>query len=63
MNTAFVFLVIVLLIIANGFFVVSEMAIVSSRKSKLQQLSDEGNTGANPSRSLRRRHYGRDSGP
>jgi putative hemolysin len=47
MNTAFVFLVIVLLIIANGFFVVSEMAIVSSRKSKLQQLSDEGNTGAN----------------
>ncbi|MGD0952693.1 MAG: CNNM domain-containing protein, partial [Methanotrichaceae archaeon] len=46
MNTAFVFFVIVLLIIANGFFVVSEMAIVSSRKSKLQQLSDEGNTGA-----------------
>lgn len=47
MNTTFVFLVIVLLIIANGFFVISEMAIVSARKSKLQQLSDEGNTGAN----------------
>jgi putative hemolysin len=46
MTTTFVFLVIVLLIIANGFFVLSEMAIVSSRKSRLQQLAGEGNTGA-----------------
>jgi putative hemolysin len=46
MTTTFVFLVIVLLILANGFFVVSEMAIVSARKSRLQQLADEGNTGA-----------------
>jgi len=45
-TTMFIFLVIVLLIIADGFFVVSEMAIVSARKSKLQQLSDEGDTGA-----------------
>ena len=52
MNTTFVFLVIVLLIIANGFFVVSEMAIVSSRKSKLQQMSDEGDTGAKMALSL-----------
>ena len=46
MTTMFVFLVIVLLIIANGFFVVSEMAMVSARKSRLQQLANEGNTGA-----------------
>ena len=46
MTTTFVFLVIVLLIIANGFFVGSEMAIVSARKSRLHQLADEGNTGA-----------------
>jgi putative hemolysin len=46
MTTTFVFLVIVLLIIANGFFVVSEMAIVSARKSRLQQLANEGSTGA-----------------
>lgn len=46
MTATFVFLIIILLIIANGFFVVSEMAIVSARKSKLQQLADEGNTGA-----------------
>jgi putative hemolysin len=46
MTTMFVFLVIVLLIIANAFFVLSEMAIVSARKSRLQQLAEEGNTGA-----------------
>jgi putative hemolysin len=46
MTTTFIFLVIVLLILANGFFVLSEMSIVSSRKSKLQQLADDGNIGA-----------------
>lgn len=46
MTATFVFLIIILLIIANGFFVVSEMAIVSARKSRLQQLADEGNKGA-----------------
>jgi putative hemolysin len=52
MTTTFVFLVILLLIIANGFFVVSEMSIVSSRKSRLQQLADEGNTGSKMALSL-----------
>lgn len=46
MTATFVFLIIILLIIANGFFVVSEMAIVSARKSRLRQLADEGNNGA-----------------
>lgn len=52
MTTTFVLLVIVLLIIANGFFVVSEMAIISARKSRLQQLADEGNNGASIALSL-----------
>jgi putative hemolysin len=42
----FEFLVIILLVLANGFFVISEMSIVSSRKSRLQQLAAEGNKGA-----------------
>jgi putative hemolysin len=56
MTTTFVFLVILLLIIANGFFVVSEMAIVSARKSRLQQLADEGNTGAKIASNLSNTH-------
>ena len=35
-------LIIMVLIIANGFLVISEMSIVSSRKSKLQQMAEEG---------------------
>ena len=35
-----------LLIILNGVFVMSEMAIVSARKARLQQLSDGGRKGA-----------------
>jgi len=42
----FEFLVIILLVIANGFFVVSRMSIISSRKSRLRQLAEEGNKGA-----------------
>ncbi len=42
----FEFLIIILLVLANGFFVISEMSIVSSRKSRLQQLAAEGNKGA-----------------
>ncbi|MCK8601531.1 hemolysin family protein [Desulfoferrobacter suflitae] len=36
-------LVILLLIIANGFFSMSEIAVISARKARLQQWSEEGN--------------------
>ena len=39
-------LVIVLLIVVNGIFVMAEMAVVSSRKPRLQQFSNEGSAGA-----------------
>ncbi|MDX2245417.1 MAG: hemolysin family protein [Bacteroidia bacterium] len=39
-------LIILILLILNGLFAMSEIALVSSRKSKLQQKADEGSTGA-----------------
>ncbi|MBA3581876.1 MAG: HlyC/CorC family transporter [Gammaproteobacteria bacterium] len=36
-------LILVLLIVINGLFAMSEMAVVSSRKARLQRLIDEGN--------------------
>jgi len=42
----------VLLILVNGVFAMSEMAVVSSRKSRLQNLSDDGSLGANAALSL-----------
>jgi putative hemolysin len=39
-------LVIVLLIVINGIFVMAEMAVVSSRKPRLQQLANEASGGA-----------------
>jgi putative hemolysin len=39
-------LVIVLLILVNGIFVMAEMAMVSSRKPRLQQFANEGSSGA-----------------
>src|SRR3954470_5005819 len=38
--------VIVLLVIFNGIFVMAEMAVVSSRKPRLQQFANEGSQGA-----------------
>jgi putative hemolysin len=38
--------IILLLIIINGIFVMSEIALVSSRKARLQQLASEGDEGA-----------------
>ena len=38
--------IIVVLILANGFFAASEIAVVSSRKGRLQQRAEEGNRGA-----------------
>ncbi|WP_374243118.1 hemolysin family protein [Zoogloea sp.] len=39
-------LLIVLLILLNGVFAMSEMAVVSSRKARLQNLADDGSLGA-----------------
>jgi len=39
-------LFIVLLVLVNGIFAMSEMAVVSARKARLQQRTDEGNSGA-----------------
>ena len=43
---AFEILLIVLLVLANGVFAMSEMAIVSARKARLQKLANEGNAKA-----------------
>lgn len=39
-------LVLLVLFLINGFFSMSEMAVVASRKARLQQLADEGRAGA-----------------
>ena len=38
--------VLLFLFLVNGFFSMSEMAVVSSRKARLQQLHDEGEASA-----------------
>src|SRR5947207_5703082 len=38
--------VILLLVVVNGVFVMAEMAVVSSRKPRLQQFANEGSSGA-----------------
>jgi putative hemolysin len=45
-NVAFQIAVIVLLILLNGFFAMSETALVSSRKTRLRQRAEEGDRGA-----------------
>lgn len=42
MSTTSEILVILLLILANGLFAMSEMAVVSARKTRLQQLANQG---------------------
>lgn len=39
-------IILLALIVLNGLFAMSEMAVVSSRKARLQQLADEGSGGA-----------------
>ena len=39
-------LVILLLILLNGFFALSEMALVSAKRSRLQAAAEQGRTGA-----------------
>jgi len=45
-SVAIEILFIALLVIANGIFAMSEMAVVSARKVRLQQRADEGDNGA-----------------
>ena len=45
-NILFEVTAIILLIIANGIFATSEMAIVAARKSRLKDWVERGNTGA-----------------
>ena len=45
-NVALQIAVIVLLILLNGFFAMSETALVSSRKARLRQRAEEGARGA-----------------
>jgi len=45
-------LAIFLLVLANGFFALSEFSVIASRKSKLQQQTDEGMRGAKAAKKL-----------
>lgn len=45
-STAIEILIIVLMVLANGLFAMSEIAIVSSRKARLQQRAEHGDEGA-----------------
>ncbi|MBI5930014.1 MAG: HlyC/CorC family transporter [Chloroflexi bacterium] len=45
-NIAIEILIILLLIMANGLLAMSEAAIISARKARLERLSDEGHAGA-----------------
>src|SRR4051812_27155834 len=44
--TALLLIAVVLLVLANGFFVAAEFALVRSRRSKLEELAGEGRAGA-----------------
>ncbi|KPL91971.1 hemolysin family protein [Levilinea saccharolytica] len=46
MPTAFEILILLLLILANGLFAMTEIAVVSSRKARLQQMAEDGSAGA-----------------
>jgi len=46
MSYTFEIVTIIVLIILNGIFAMSEFALVSSKRPRLKQLAEEGNTGA-----------------
>lgn len=50
------FLILFVLIILNGLFAMSEMSVVSSRKTRLQQYADEGNVNAATALELSQNH-------
>lgn len=45
-NTSYRLLILAVIIAANGFFAASETALLSTRKSRLRQLAESGNVGA-----------------
>jgi putative hemolysin len=45
-NYGFRFLLVALIVAANGFFAAAEVSLLSSRRSRLQQLADDGDLGA-----------------
>ncbi len=49
-------LILLLLILLNGVFAMSEMSVVSARKSRLQQWVDEGRSGASAALALANEH-------
>jgi len=51
-SVVFEVLIILLLVVANGAFAMSEIAVISARKARLQQLVDEGAAGARIALSL-----------
>ncbi|AFV22481.1 hemolysin [Methanolobus psychrophilus R15] len=46
MSYTFEIVIVAILILLNGIFAMSEFALVSSKKTRLKKMSDEGNTGA-----------------
>src|SRR4051812_16130379 len=44
--TALLLIAVVLLVLANGFFVAAEIALVRSRRSRLEEMASEGSRGA-----------------
>ena len=46
------FLIILLLIILNGFFAMSEIAMISARRSNLEMQARQGNAGARQAQKL-----------
>jgi putative hemolysin len=46
------FSILILLVLVNGFFALAEMAIVSAKDVRLQQMAEEGDTGAADARRL-----------
>jgi magnesium and cobalt exporter, CNNM family len=46
MTIVFEIVIIFLLVLLNGFFAMSELAVVSSRKGRLKQMADDGRRGA-----------------
>jgi putative hemolysin len=53
-STGYEIILIFVLILVNGVFAMSEMALISARKGRLQQLADEGDLGAKAALELAR---------
>ena len=52
LSTTIGLVAIIALVLANGFFVATEFAIVAVRKNRLEQLAREGNAGAAAARQV-----------